>query len=106
MDDHAITLAGVTKTFGATVAVRDLDLVVPRGALYGFIGPNGAGKTSTIRIIMSSSATRIFIGPSLEASCLIRCQCTVHARLSVVAHANKVLYCTYLAWTSESCRGF
>jgi len=48
-----ITLSGVTKTFGAKVAVRDLDLVVPEGGLYGFIGPNGAGKTTTIRMIMS-----------------------------------------------------
>jgi len=35
------------------VAVKDLDLVVPQGGLYGFIGPNGAGKTTTIRMIMS-----------------------------------------------------
>ncbi len=41
------------KTFGPKVAVRDLDLVVPCGSLYGFIGPNGAGKTTTIRMIMS-----------------------------------------------------
>ena len=49
----AIVLKGVTKTFGPKVAVRDLDLVLPQGALYGFIGPNGAGKTTTIRMIMS-----------------------------------------------------
>ena len=49
----AIVLRKVTKTFGPKVAVRDLDLVVPRGALYGFIGPNGAGKTTSIRIILS-----------------------------------------------------
>ena len=49
----AIVLRGLTKTFGAKVAVRDLDLVVPVGGLYGFIGPNGAGKTTTIRMILS-----------------------------------------------------
>jgi ABC-2 type transport system ATP-binding protein len=49
----AIVLRGLTKTFGDTVAVRDLDLVVPQGALYGVIGPNGAGKTTTIRMILS-----------------------------------------------------
>jgi ABC-2 type transport system ATP-binding protein len=43
----------VTKTFGGTTAVANLDLTVPRGALYGFIGPNGAGKTTSIRMIMS-----------------------------------------------------
>jgi len=51
--DAAIRLRGVTKTFGGTTAVADLDLVIPRGALYGFIGPNGAGKTTAIRMIMS-----------------------------------------------------
>jgi ABC-2 type transport system ATP-binding protein len=49
----AIVLHGVRKTFGDTEAVRELDLVVPEGGLYGFIGPNGAGKTTTIRLIMS-----------------------------------------------------
>ena len=49
----AIVLRGLTKTFGDTVAVRDLDLVVPQGALYGLIGPNGAGKTTAIRMILS-----------------------------------------------------
>jgi ABC-2 type transport system ATP-binding protein len=51
--EAAVLLEGVTKTFGGTTAVDRLDLVVPRGALYGFIGPNGAGKTTTIRMMMS-----------------------------------------------------
>lgn len=49
----AIVLRKLTKTFGATTAVKDLDLVVPQGALYGVIGPNGAGKTTTIRMMLS-----------------------------------------------------
>jgi ABC-2 type transport system ATP-binding protein len=51
--DPAIRLKGVTKTFGQTKAVDNLDLAIPRGGLYGFIGPNGAGKTTSIRMIMS-----------------------------------------------------
>ena len=50
---HAIVLKNLKKTFGETVAVRDLDLTVPEGALYGVIGPNGAGKTTMIRMILS-----------------------------------------------------
>ncbi|MFG0258812.1 MAG: ABC transporter ATP-binding protein [Phycisphaerales bacterium JB041] len=49
----AIIMDGITKTFGEKVAVREMNLAVPEGALYGFIGPNGAGKTTTIRMIMS-----------------------------------------------------
>lgn len=48
----AIELTGVTKRFGSQVAVNQLDLAVPEGAIYGFIGPNGSGKTTTLRMIL------------------------------------------------------
>jgi len=51
--ENAVSIQGVTKTFGPKVAVRDLELAVPAGSLCGFIGPNGAGKTTTIRMVMS-----------------------------------------------------
>ena len=63
--DAAIELRNVTKTFGRTTAVKDLNLMVPYGGLYGFIGPNGAGKTTTIRLILS-----IFFPDSGEISVL------------------------------------
>ncbi len=43
-----LRLDHLRKTFGATVAVDDLSLTVPRGCIFGFLGPNGAGKTTTI----------------------------------------------------------
>ncbi len=49
----ALELRNLRKTFGTTIAVEGMDLVVPQGALYGVIGPNGAGKTTCIRMIMS-----------------------------------------------------
>ena len=52
MSEFAVELSGVTKTFGTHTAVRDLDLVIPTGSIYGFIGPNGSGKTTTIRMIL------------------------------------------------------
>src|SRR5947209_4984079 len=39
------------KKYEGTVALENLDLVVPRGEVYGLIGPNGAGKTTLIRIL-------------------------------------------------------
>ena len=42
---------GLTKRYGATLALNQLDLIIPEGAVYGFIGPNGAGKTTTMRIL-------------------------------------------------------
>ena len=52
MSELAIDIRGVTKQYGEHIAVRDLSLQVPRGAVYGLLGPNGAGKTSTIRMIL------------------------------------------------------
>lgn len=49
----AIVLEHLRKSFGDFVAVQDISLRVPRGAIYGFLGPNGAGKTTTIRMMMS-----------------------------------------------------
>jgi ABC-2 type transport system ATP-binding protein len=51
--EPALSLQRLRKTFGGTTAVDDIDLDVPRGALYGVIGPNGAGKTTCIRMIMA-----------------------------------------------------
>ena len=48
----AIDLDGVTKQFGDVTAVRDLDLRVPEGTVYGFLGPNGAGKSTTINLLL------------------------------------------------------
>jgi ABC-2 type transport system ATP-binding protein len=46
-----IELASLTKKYGDFTAVDHVDLVVPRGELFGFLGPNGAGKTTTLRMI-------------------------------------------------------
>jgi ABC-2 type transport system ATP-binding protein len=46
-----IRTVGLTKHFGETVAVEDLDLEVHVGEVFGFLGPNGAGKTTTIRML-------------------------------------------------------
>ena len=52
-DQLAVELQGVTKRFAGHTAVRDLDLRIPTGSVYGLLGPNGAGKTTTIRMIMA-----------------------------------------------------
>jgi ABC-2 type transport system ATP-binding protein len=42
----------LTKAYGLFTALKDLDLRVGAGALFGFLGPNGAGKTTAIRILL------------------------------------------------------
>jgi ABC-2 type transport system ATP-binding protein len=48
----AVRTSGLTRSFGHQLAVDSVDLVVPRGAVYGFLGPNGSGKTTTIRMLL------------------------------------------------------
>jgi len=50
--EPAIVLAAVRKSYGRTLAVRNLSLEIPRGELFAFLGPNGAGKTTTIKMIV------------------------------------------------------
>jgi ABC-2 type transport system ATP-binding protein len=47
----AIQTEGLHKQYGDIQAVRDLDLSVPAGSIFGFLGRNGAGKTTTMRLI-------------------------------------------------------
>ena len=70
----AIEIRGLSKVYGDTYALSDVDLSVPEGSVFGFLGPNGAGKTTTLRILTGlASATRgsarVFDGPagSVEA---------------------------------------
>ncbi len=51
LTDYAVTLLGITKCYGPTVAVDNLSLSVRAGELFAFLGPNGAGKTTTIKLI-------------------------------------------------------
>jgi ABC-2 type transport system ATP-binding protein len=50
--DAGLRVGGLHKRFGDIVALRGVDLEVPRGQLVGFLGPNGAGKTTTMRGIL------------------------------------------------------
>ncbi len=47
----AVEAKGLVKVFGDNRAVDGVDLLVPKGSIYGVLGPNGAGKTTTIRIL-------------------------------------------------------
>lgn len=48
----AVRTRDLVKTYGSHHAVNGIDLVVPRGSVFGFLGPNGSGKTTTIRMLL------------------------------------------------------
>ncbi len=53
-DKHAITVEGLTKTYGPIAALRGADLTVPAGAVFGLLGPNGAGKSTMIKALVGA----------------------------------------------------
>jgi ABC-2 type transport system ATP-binding protein len=50
-DGAAIACAGLSRSYGKVQALKNLNLNVPYGSIFGFLGRNGAGKTTTIRIL-------------------------------------------------------
>jgi ABC-2 type transport system ATP-binding protein len=47
-----LSARGLTKRYGRTVAVDNIDLEIPPGRIVGLVGPNGAGKTSALKAIL------------------------------------------------------
>ena len=51
MNDYAVDIKGISKHYGSVEALRDINLSMHRGELFGIIGPDGAGKTTLFRIL-------------------------------------------------------
>ena len=66
----AVSIRGLTKTFGSQVAVDGLTLSLDRGEIFGFLGPNGAGKSTTIRLLLG------FIRPTAGCASILGMDCT------------------------------
>ena len=71
MSDFAIETHGLTRRFGAQVAVDGIDLRVERGSFYGFLGENGAGKSTTISMLTSGEMRVLGLQPGDELKRLI-----------------------------------
>jgi ABC-2 type transport system ATP-binding protein len=66
--DTAVSLRGVTKRYGALVAVDDVTLDIPHGSAVALLGPNGAGKSTTVGLVLGlieadAGAVRVGGGP-------------------------------------------
>ena len=73
-----IETQGLTKRFGRQLAVDNVDLAVPHGAVFGFLGPNGSGKTTTIRMLLglaaASAGTVSVLGMPMPHGCRRCCR--------------------------------
>jgi lipooligosaccharide transport system ATP-binding protein len=104
---------GLTKRFGAFVAVDGIDFEVARGESFGFLGPNGAGKTSTMRMIGCVSPVsdgRLSVlgrdprrdGPAIRGRIgVVPQQDTLDTELSV--RENLLIYGRYFGLSREEC---
>jgi ABC-2 type transport system ATP-binding protein len=75
----AVETHGLTKRFGANVAVNEVELLVPTGSAFGYLGPNGAGKTTLIRMLLgltkATAGTMALLGypvPAMRGAALAR----------------------------------
>ena len=51
MNDHAIVVEGLEKSYGTVKALCGVDFTAETGTILGLLGPNGAGKTTAVRIL-------------------------------------------------------
>ncbi len=72
MNDVAVETRHLTRRYGPIVAVRDLNVRIARGEVFGLLGPNGSGKTTTIRmlcgLIAPTEGTAIVAGVDVRES--------------------------------------
>ncbi|WP_374964500.1 ABC transporter ATP-binding protein [Lysinibacillus sp. RS5] len=71
MSDYIIETVDLCKKYKTTYAVKDLNLKVKKGEIYGFLGPNGSGKTTSIKMLLglikATSGSVTLFGKKLES---------------------------------------
>lgn len=74
-----IEIVNLSKSFGSLWAVKNLDLTVNTGEIFGFLGPNGAGKTTTIRLLVGllrpTTGTAAIAGHDIQRDSLAAKRC-------------------------------
>ncbi|GMU24650.1 MAG: ABC transporter ATP-binding protein [Phycisphaerae bacterium] len=50
--ESAISIRGLTQSYGSKQVLKGIDLEIPRGQILGYIGPNGAGKSTTVKVLV------------------------------------------------------
>lgn len=74
--DGVIQIEGLSKSYGARLALNNLHLTVNRGEIFGFLGPNGAGKSTTIRLLLD------LIRPSAGRASILGFDCQTESHLT------------------------
>lgn len=80
-----ITTTGLCKQYGKVLRVKDLDLSVPEGTVYGFLGPNGAGKSTTMKMILG------LVRPTAGTIAVFGSQLDSRNRLSILKDVGSLI---------------
>lgn len=80
-----ITTTGLCKQYGKFLRVKDLDLRVPEGVVYGFLGPNGAGKSTTMKMLLGIAR------PTAGIIRVFGQQVKSRNRLSILKHVGSLI---------------
>jgi len=90
MPDNVIEVEGLVKYFGGRCVLDGIDLMVPRGCIYGLLGRNGSGKTTMIRILLGlEPATRGRTALLGQDSTALSAQ--THGRIGYVAEGHNLI---------------
>ena len=83
--EYCIKTVELTKRYGENEVVSALDLMVPRGSVYGFLGPNSAGKTTTMKMLLG------LVHPSSGAAEVLGTRVSTRNRVQVNARVGSLI---------------
>ena len=110
----AIETRSLVKQFGKVRAVDGIDLVVPRGSVFGLLGPNGAGKTTTVRMLATllrpdGGSARVLGHDVVTEAHAVRARVSLNGQFASVdeeltGHENLVLIARLLGFSWRGAR--
>jgi ribose transport system ATP-binding protein len=106
---NPLTVAGVSKSFGANQALRDASFEVPPGEIHALVGANGSGKSTMIKIlagVQRADAGRIQLGPTVHDATSLTPAQSRRAGVRVVHQQDTVLPDLTVAENLAMGRGF
>ncbi len=85
MKEYVVETYDLCKKIGSKYRIKDVNLSVPKGSIYGFLGPNGAGKTTTMKLMLG------LIQPDGGSIEILRKKMNPESRFSINRHTGSLI---------------